>query len=104
MNRGARQPGTEDCEDFLHGLNNVLVSVLLSAQVIEWKLPSYSQFRRNLHEIERSARRGSDLVVRLRNCLASLDPAVTGLDQSGFAPDADGSGRKVSSEDRSVGG
>jgi hypothetical protein len=49
----------------LHDLNNVLVSTLLNAQVMEWKLPSYSRLKRNLHEIERNAQRGGELVKRL---------------------------------------
>jgi hypothetical protein len=56
-----------ESSDILHGLNNVLVSILLNAQIIEWKLPSYSRLRRNLHEVERSAQRGAALVKRLRN-------------------------------------
>ena len=44
-----------DCAEILHGLNNVLASVLLNAQVMEWKLPSYSRSKRYLHEIERNA-------------------------------------------------
>jgi len=42
-----------ECAELLHGLNNVLVGMLLNAQVLEWKLPSYSRLKRNLHEIER---------------------------------------------------
>jgi len=59
----------EPCCDILHGLNNALVSILLNAQVIEWKLPSYSRLKRNVHEVERSAQRGGLLVQRLRNWL-----------------------------------
>jgi hypothetical protein len=33
--------------------------------VLEWKLPSYSRLKRNLHEIERNAQRGGELVKRL---------------------------------------
>jgi len=39
--------------------------VLLNAQVMEWKLPSYSRSKRYLHEIERNAQRGGELVRRL---------------------------------------
>lgn len=60
-----REPG----RDILHGLNNALVSILLNAQVIEWKLPSYSRLKRNVHEVERSAQRGGLLVRRLRDWL-----------------------------------
>ena len=54
-----------ECAELLHGLNNVLVGMLLNAQVLEWKLPSYSRLKRNLHEIERNAQRGGELVKRL---------------------------------------
>lgn len=54
-----------ECAELLHGLNNVLVGTLLNAQVMEWKLPSYSRLKRNLHEIERNAQRGGELVKRL---------------------------------------
>jgi hypothetical protein len=63
----------EPCRDILHGLNNALVSILLNAQVIEWKLPSYSRLRRNVHEVERSAQRGGLLVQRLRDWLEMGD-------------------------------
>jgi len=52
--------------DILHDLNNALVSILLNAQLIEWKLPSYSRIKRNIHEIERSAQRVGVLVRGLR--------------------------------------
>ena len=55
----------DGCDEVLHGLNNVLASVLLNAQVMEWKLPSYSRSKRYLHEIERNAQRGGELVKRL---------------------------------------
>ena len=54
-----------DCAEILHGLNNVLAGMLLNAQVMEWKLPSYSRSKRYLHEIERNAQRGGELVRRL---------------------------------------
>jgi His Kinase A (phospho-acceptor) domain len=57
--------GCEDCGELLHGLNNALASVLLNAQVMAWKLPSYSRGKRYLHEIERNAQRGGELVKRL---------------------------------------
>jgi len=59
----------DQCRDILHGLNNALVSILLNAQVIGWKLPSYSRLKRSVHEVERSAQRGGLLVQRLRNWL-----------------------------------
>lgn len=70
--------GGEEPREILHGLNNMLVSILLNAQVIEWKLPSYSRIRRNVHEVERSAQRGAVLVNRLKQCVASRKPDDAG--------------------------
>ena len=67
---GSCEGADDECAEILHGLNNVLASMLLNAQVMEWKLPSYSRSRRYLHEIERNAQRGGELVKRL---LARLD-------------------------------
>ena len=69
--------GCEKCGELLHTLNNALASVLLNAQVMAWKLPSYSRGKRYLHEIERNAQRGGELVRRLldrsqANCQAGL--------------------------------
>ena len=64
-NAGLSKGACDDCAEILHGLNNVLASMLLNAQVMEWKLPSYSRSRRYLHEIERNAQRGGELVKRL---------------------------------------
>ena len=55
----------EESAKLLHELNNVFVSVLLNTQVMEWKLPSYSRLKRNLHEVQRDAQRGGELVKRL---------------------------------------
>ena len=57
--------GCGECGELLHGLNNALASVLLNAQVMAWKLPSYSRGKRYLHEIERNAQRAGELVKRL---------------------------------------
>ena len=57
--------GPLELGEILHSLNNVLVSIVLNAQIMEWKLPSYSHMRRNTHEIQRSARRAGVLLKRL---------------------------------------
>lgn len=76
----------EEWAELLHGLNNVLVAVLLSAQVMEWKLPSYSRLKRHLHEIERNAQRGGELVKRLLNRIdASPREAPSGCESIGGA-------------------
>jgi hypothetical protein len=60
------------CEtiEVLHDLNNAFAAVLMNAQVMECKLPSYSRSKRYIHEIERSAQRGSALLKRLLGHLA----------------------------------
>jgi hypothetical protein len=73
---GCSHCACDDCAGILHGLNNVLASMLLNAQVMEWKLPSYSRSRRYLHEIERNAQRGGELVKRLLGQLEAKYPTV----------------------------
>jgi hypothetical protein len=50
--------------------------MLLNAQVLEWKLPSYSRSRRYLHEIERNAQRGGELVKRLLEQIEEYYPGA----------------------------
>lgn len=54
----------------LHDLNNVFAAVLINAQVMECKLPSYSRSKRYIHEIERGAQRGGALLKRLLGQIA----------------------------------
>jgi hypothetical protein len=68
--------GCGDCTEILHGLNNALASMLLNAQVMEWKLPSHSRSKRYVHEIERNAQRGGELVKQLLARLESICPAA----------------------------
>ena len=68
--------GSDGCQvwrEVLHDLNNALAGIILNTQVMEWKLPSYSRMRRNLHEIERSAQRCRLLLQRLLSCVDSGD-------------------------------
>lgn len=67
----------EDVSEIVHGLNNVLVSILLNAQFMEWKLPSYSLMRRNTHEIQRSAKRAGVLLKRLAGHSSAVQEAAT---------------------------
>ena len=67
---GKGLPDDAALQHALHDLNNVLVSILLNSQVIEWKLPSYSRIKRNVHEVERSAQRGGLLVKRILQQIA----------------------------------
>ena len=77
--------------ELLHGLNNVLASTLLNAQVMEWKLPSYSRLKRNLHAIERNAQRGGELVRRLLNHfgIPGLNVLTSGQGSAEFSQLAD---------------
>ncbi len=62
---------SELCMEALHDLNNVFAAVLMNAQVLDGKLPSYSRSKRYIHEIERSAQRGGALIKRLLVRLAA---------------------------------
>jgi hypothetical protein len=57
--------GTEYCVEVLHELNDAFAAVLMNAQVLDGKLPSYSRSKRYIHEIERSVQRGGALLKRL---------------------------------------
>lgn len=70
-NASAPSSGCEPCVHLLHDLNNAFAGVLMNAQVMDGKLPSYSRSKRYVHEIERSALRGGELVKRLLLHLAS---------------------------------
>ena len=70
----------EELSEILHGLNNVLVSILLNAQIMEWKLPSYSRMRRNTHEIQRSAQRAGVLLKRLAGHSGAPHKPVAAVD------------------------
>ena len=56
---------TEYAVEMLHDLNNAFAAVLINAQVLDGKMPSYSRSKRYIHEIERSAQRGGALLKRL---------------------------------------
>ena len=64
----ASQPlplATESWIELLRGLNDTFAAVLMNAQVLDGKLPSYSRSKRYIHEIERSAQRGGVQLKRL---------------------------------------
>jgi len=59
-------PLAADCAiEILHDLSNAFASVLMNAQVLDGKMPSYSRSKRYIHEIERSAQRGGAQLKRL---------------------------------------
>jgi hypothetical protein len=60
-----------DWADLMHELANTTTIVLMNAQILGWKLPPYSRLKRPLREIERNAQRGSELMKRLLNRLAT---------------------------------
>ncbi len=69
--------------DLLHELSNLMTSMLLNAQMLEWKLPPYSHLKRPVREVARSAQRGSELMKRLqRRCAPSnqAEPRPGSLD------------------------
>ena len=70
-NAAASPLACDACVQVLHDLNNAFSGVLMNAQVLDCKLPSYSRSKRYIHEIERSAQRGNALVKRLLGHLSS---------------------------------
>ncbi len=68
---------SSDCVDLIHELANTTTAVLVNVQVLGWKLPAYSRLKRPLHEIERNAQRGGELMKRLLSQLSAdgSDPA-----------------------------
>lgn len=68
----------EELLGLLHDLNNVLVCVLLNAQIMALRLPSYSVLKRNVYEVERSAQQGGLFVRRLRNWYQAAKDAAAG--------------------------
>ena len=56
---------SESCRELLPGLNDAFAVILMNAQALDSKLPSYSRTKRYIHEIERSAQRGGALLKRL---------------------------------------
>jgi len=59
------------CIELLHDVNNTFAAVLMNAQALDGKLPSYSRSKRYIHEIERGAQRGAALLKRLLERLSA---------------------------------
>jgi hypothetical protein len=66
-----------DCEELLHELSNVLTGLMMSAQVVAWKLPPYSHWKQPLREIECNAQRGGQLLQRLTGHLLAGGNALS---------------------------
>lgn len=82
-------------DDLLHKLSNLITGILLNAQMLEWKLPSYSHLKRSVREVERNAQRSAEILKHLiRHCsdaeaLSSelaLTPADESRDPAGSSP------------------
>jgi hypothetical protein len=70
---------SEPCTEALEALHHAFAVVLINAQALDGKLPSYSRAKRYIHEIERSAQRGGALLKRLQEQLPSqADSACPG--------------------------
>jgi hypothetical protein len=54
-----------DWKQDLYELCGLVTGILLNAQLLEWKLPPYSHLKRPLREVERNARRSSELLKGL---------------------------------------
>ena len=65
-----------DCDELLHQLSNVITPILVHAQMLEWKLPPYSHLKRAVRQLERNARRGSELVKALTRRASDGDPSA----------------------------
>ena len=72
----------------LHDINHAFAAVVLNAQVLDGKLPSYSRSKRYIHEIERSAQRGAALLRRLLDRLPADESGSRDkeLELEGFPP------------------
>lgn len=62
---------SESSAELMRGLSDAFALVLMNAQVLACKLPSYSRSKRYVHEIERSAQRGGALLKRLLDRLSA---------------------------------
>ncbi len=58
-----------DCAALVHELSNRMTTVLMNAQLLEWRLPPYSRLKRPVLEVERNAQRGGELLKQLRRQL-----------------------------------
>ena len=101
-------PGAEGPAELLHELSNLMTSVLLHAQMLEWKLPPYSHLKRPVREVARSAQRATELMRRLqqhtaqttRSALMDPPPAALAQDPPAWSSSAStSSGSAVSMED-----
>ncbi len=73
--------------ELLQELNNSFAAVVMNAQVLDGKLPSYSRSKRYIHEIERSAQRGGALIKRLLDRFPADDTGTcNGEFMSGMVP------------------
>lgn len=62
-----------ECAEALHDISNIMTAVLVNARILGWKLPPYSHLKRPVHELERNAQRGGELLKVLARRLGSGD-------------------------------
>jgi hypothetical protein len=81
----------EGCSGLVHELSNLMTTILLNAQMLEWKLPPYSHLKRPVREVARNAQRASELMRRLqqrcgqRSHLSQIEYDPPSLDLDGPA-------------------
>jgi hypothetical protein len=90
------------CGDLLQELNRALGSIVMNAQVMQWKLPAYSHSKRYVREMERSAQRGASLVSQLVRCLEGTGQGEDEL--CGEAPHLAGADVAVTAQEPNPGG
>jgi len=95
-------PGAEGPPELLHELSNLMTTVLLNAQMLEWKLPPYSHLKRPVHEVARNAQRATELMRRLQQRCAQAGSLLQDQDASSSAT-ASQSAQWPSSQSRSLG-
>jgi len=64
------------CAETVHELSNLVTAVLLTAQMLEWKLPPYSHLKRPIREIARNAQRAGELFIRLTDRCTEAGPCT----------------------------
>ncbi len=73
-------PDAEGPAELLHELANLMTTVLLNAQMLEWKLPPYSHLKRPVREVARNAQRATELMRRLQQHTAHASGAARSTD------------------------
>jgi hypothetical protein len=67
-----------ECAEVLHQISNIITAVLMNARTLGWKLPPYSHMKRPVHELERNAQRGAELLNGLMRRRGDLESEADG--------------------------